>query len=892
MTLESAPPRKLAESRFLNALLTSVAPRLSDGDVIGVFSPGPVPPEDDLQVAGCTFYVRHTDSVLQIRQFLMEAEKKTAHLVLLTSLQTPQLGADVRARLFRHQLLSVDAWEAVRTVFHARQIDPRLLAQRDLAAHLVAAAPPDGVLPLPGGVLSADFAWRLLLERALGFPEPVDELRDILEWADSGRVAEFRNAGDKLRAAAVDWLEKSFGAIAGVWLRCVSRGYAADLLSLGLACRVAFHTSSEGTTARKVGAARLERYTDVSLDTREGLAWADAAEAIMCERAARAWAESASGNEDPTQILRILNRAEALLDEVHLGEFAWLSDVLPRGFEQRLARFAGEIQGGLSGDARLLQTQSRILACGDDVQRHAHASHHKVRTRRVAMAIRLLRWLAGRPSAPQPATSLAEQANAWVSDDSFVDRARLALHGNEPLESFAQACRLLSERATAVREDHNRAFGERLAQMSGQAGDLLGVEDLLHETLVPLARQTRVLLIVLDGLSWPVAHELAEDLRRLGWSERIPANAERLTPMLAAIPTVTEFSRASLLSGRLAQGDASLEKSAFASHGEMRSVSGVDAPPVLFHRAALDSAGSWEVDILPAIESPRQKVVGVVVNAVDDHLARDGQLHYSWNTDTIRPLPALLEHAARAERAVILVGDHGHVLDLGSEARAVERSPNPMPSAEAGERWRAASTGEPVDGEVGLAGPRVLGGAGAIVVPWSERIRYGPHKWGYHGGVTPQEALCPLVVVARTGHAIEGWKEIPRVLPTWWRDGPLVAASAPRGGSRKKPQKATMEEPHLFTSPRAFSVTRVSGQVVQFTLPIDPSSLERAALELLVRYGRATERQLSHELNTRRVGGIMEALLRRLEAEGWKALDKEAESEDGRIFVFRPERIS
>ena len=892
MTLETTSSRKNAESRFLNALLTSLAPRLSDGDVIGVFSPGPAPSEDDLQVAGREFYVRQTDSVLQIRQYLAEAEKRPGHLVLLTSLQTPQLGADVRARLFRHQLLSVDAWEAVRTVFRARQVDPRLLAQRDLAAHLVAAAPPDGVPPLPGGALSADFAWRLLLQRTLGFPEPVDELRDILEWADSGYVADFRNAPDKLRQAAVEWLEKGLGSLAGTWLRCVTRGHAADLLPLGLVCRVAFHASPEGSVPRQVGAARLERYTEVSLEARAGLAWADAAEAIVLERTSRAWAESAPDVDDPSDVLRILHRAETLLDEIHLGEFAWMSEVLPRGFEQRLARFASAVQSGVSGGAHLLQAQDRILACGADVQRHEHSSHHQVRTRRVVMAIRLLRWMAEKPTTARPAASLADLAHEWVAGDSFVDRARLALHGDEPLAPLAAACRLLSERTTAAREEHNRMFAECLAQAPGQADGLLGVESLIHETLVPLARQARVLLIVLDGLSWPVAHELVEDLRRLGWSERVPQDAERLPPMMAALPTVTEFSRASLLAGRLIQGDASLEKSEFASHAEMRGVSGVDAPPVLFHRAALDSLESWEEGILPSIESPRQKIVGVVVNAVDDHLARDGQLHLSWKVDTIRPLPALLEHAARAERAVIIVGDHGHVLDLGSEQRTLVQPSDPLASGNCGERWRTTATGEPAEGEIGVRGRRVLAGGGHVVVPWSERIRYGPRKWGYHGGITPQETVCPLVVLARVGLDIDGWKETPRTVPSWWKDGPLVTAAATRVTGRKKPHKAASDEQEFFASPRTFSITRVGGQVVQFTLPFDPSPLERTALELLARYGRMTERQLSHELNTRRVGGIMEALLQRLEAENWKALDKEAESDDGRIFVFRPERLS
>lgn len=91
--------------------------------------------------------------------------------------------------------------------------------------------------------------------------------------------------------------------------------------------------------------------------------------------------------------------------------------------------------------------------------------------------------------------------------------------------------------------------------------------------------------------------------------------------------------------------------------------------------------------------------------------------------------------------------------------------------------------------------------------------------------------------------------------------------------------------------PRVFSIMRVGGHTVEFTLPIDPEPHERRALELLARHGRMTERQLAHSLNSRRVGGMMEAFLLRLAAKGWHAVDKEAETEEGRLFVFRPERI-
>ena len=51
---------------------------------------------------------------------------------------------------------------------------------------------------------------------------------------------------------------------------------------------IVFDLMQEPLIRNALGAARLERYTDVSLDTREGLAWADAAEAIIFNGLAKA----------------------------------------------------------------------------------------------------------------------------------------------------------------------------------------------------------------------------------------------------------------------------------------------------------------------------------------------------------------------------------------------------------------------------------------------------------------------------------------------------------------------------------------------------------------------------------------------------------------------------
>jgi hypothetical protein len=238
----------------------------------------------------------------------------------------------------------------------------------------------------------------------------------------------------------------------------------------------------------------------------------------------------------------------------------------------------------------------------------------------------------------------------------------------------------------------------------------------------------------------------------------IRPEGRRLPPGIAVLPSVTGVSRASLLSGRLTTGKQADEKTAFRDHPGLRALTGAAQLPVLFHKAEL--AGESEPvseSVLTVVADPKHRVVGVVVNAIDDHLGRGDQVRALWDVDTIAPLAMLLQAAAQAGRVVVLASDHGHVLEAGGLHQ---------PATGAGERWRPAE-GEPGDGEILLAGPRVLEGRGRIIAPWTEGIRYKPRKHGYHGGATPQEVVVPLVVLSSDEPPI-GWAHVEEVRPVWW----------------------------------------------------------------------------------------------------------------------------
>lgn len=59
-------------------------------------------------------------------------------------------------------------------------------------------------------------------------------------------------------------------------------------------------------------------------------------------------------------------------------------------------------------------------------------------------------------------------------------------------------------------------------------------------------------------------------------------------------------------------------------------VSRAELAPKLFHKGDLADGGNLASEVRSAIANPKQQVVGVVYNAVDDHLSGPDQLNQRW----------------------------------------------------------------------------------------------------------------------------------------------------------------------------------------------------------------------------------------------------------------------
>ncbi|MBI4865890.1 MAG: BREX-2 system phosphatase PglZ [Candidatus Wallbacteria bacterium] len=754
----------------------------------------------DLEVGGRRVPVVWCPSVLEFRETMTDPELRGKLAVLLTDREEAELGADALARLARGRLELIDRWEIVCELFRAQSLDPRLVGLSWMSDQLIEQAHPDGYPAVAGGVLDAETAWAVILKSALEFSSGRPDAKAVLRWTcNPTGVKAFLDASAEMKSDLRTWLESSAGPLGALLLRAVEAGHGADALSLGLALETvdperADEMAGDSESLRAAlrdCQVRLERYLGGSApSTQDSRLWASLAADLAKERLLR------PGQRD---VQDVLARLDDVLRELRAEPFARGSDFSPMGLQQRLEDFAAAIDrlleasvqpaapgltpqvSSLQPPASSLKPQASSLLSEVDTAAafllmHALMRVDAARRRTVQMAWRLCRFVSA-PAMPGTPDSLAKMAASYATEGSYADWARSVLWEGDSNPTFNRSLRKLRSRLLELREAQNQRFGESLVQLCAASADVPGmltVEQVLDEVVAPLASQSPLLMLVLDGVGHPILRELVADLDMRGWIELLPSGRKDPLLVLSGLPSKTEVSRTSLLCGKLAVGGQNEERQGFVKHPGLVNASGSRNAPALFHKAELnDREGGLADPVVAALGNTRQRVVGVVLNAVDDHLAKGDQLAVRWSGDTVPLLRQLLETAKLAGRIVVLTSDHGHVLERDCVA---------APDDTGGDRWRA-DDGKLRAGEVVLRGPRILGGrGGSIIVPWTEKLRYGMKRHGYHGGVTPQEVLVPLVVLTTHSVPPEGWAEAPSTVPIWWeQEFALLSSDTQRG---------------------------------------------------------------------------------------------------------------
>lgn len=718
---------------------------------------------------GETYLIHQCDSPLAMRLALREGEDSVTR-VLITDLDDHDIGDDILVRLKPRKLVPLDSWQIVKALFQARTIDPRITRQGWIAETLMELIATEGYPPVASGFLDAETVWTIVLSRIIGLESDCPDLLALLKWSTNpNHVARFRGTSSVFRDAAIEWLATSAGPTVATVLHCVADNERPDALPIGLAAGVVFHKQAQGKLEKAAGKLEERYLGGHSPDPAVIDRWtASSTEVVRLQLS------------DTRLKQQLLLRSDEILREVGAESHALLSDTSPLGFDLRLAGFGKRLLESLAtGIPNSLESLSTHR---QSISQHDRHSRERRRLERVDMAMRLVRWTMDRNDS-QEFNSLVDAAQQHLAEGGFVDWARLTLRSGDPVRELSEAYAKLFDSVTSIRERQSKRFAELLRDWtaSNTSDDtIVPVEQVLDRIVAPIATNRPVLVIVVDGMSVAVFRELMADVLGHDWV-LLAEEGVGLRPAMATVPSVTEVSRTSLLCGRLMQGNSSIEKSGFAEHPALLRTCRTGFPPVLFHKAALQEAddASLAADIRKEIGSSHRRIVGVVVNAVDDHLLKGEQIDTRWSRDEIKVLPVLLHEAKTAGRTVVMISDHGHILDCNAKGQAYE----------GGERWRI-DEGSPAAGELCVKGPRVvIPESKTLIAPWTERIRYGVKKNGYHGGVSPQEMIIPIAVLSATDDFPAGWVEAAVDLPAWWDVATPVIGADDKPMQKLKPQR-------------------------------------------------------------------------------------------------------
>lgn len=588
---------------------------------------------------------------------------------------------------------------------------------------------------------------------------------------------------DAERAGLTRWLTETVGDGAPVLLGLAAAGRGADAIALGLVGSVLTAPAISAEAALLFGGL----FGELRFRPAELRAFTEVVEGTLKRWIAEA-ESSALGNGGGARqrVLDVVERADELAAAAELTEALAANRFLPSGFQARLRRVAGALSAR-PGAAAAAETALRGLL------EHRLAALYPQRLHAARMAVRLVRWL----DTPDPSVdSVAAGVRAHLGEWGWVDRALTVVWAGDPVGDpvVGHAYRTVYEAVRSRRDALDETFAQHLAAWTRYAspqapGGCLLVEEVLEQVALPLAARRVPLVLLLDGMSSAVAAEIGEQLIRRSLIEVSPDEGSRAAAV-SALPSVTRVSRASLLSAGLTIGDQSVEKDGFVAFWRKHRQ---DA--ALFHKGEIGGYAGHRLaeSLVEALAG--DGVVGVVLNTIDDALqhGREGD-RTEWQLDDITYLPELLNAARGYGRPVVLVADHGHVLE-----RSVTSAGPVAASGVESARWR---TGAPEPGEVELAGPRVLYGNGSIVAPWREDIRYTHRRSGYHGGASLAEMTVPVLVLLPSADLLpSGWSVLPpeSTAPPWWASRqtlePIQPAAMAGSGSVGAPARRKTKVP-------------------------------------------------------------------------------------------------
>ncbi|MBF6301578.1 BREX-2 system phosphatase PglZ [Nocardia amamiensis] len=794
---------------------------------------------ETFELDGQTVRVRVAPSVLAIRDALTERHAND-WVVILTDRESAELPAGILEHLTAGRLSNLDPWPALRELFRAARQEFHLLSLSNDAARAALRDLGGAPSPAPRGVLTNDHLFATLAEQKFALNSAEYTPHHIALWS-MGAAATTRfdvwaqSTDPALLEQFYTWIGNRLGALGPAFVAVWRTRGPAELVPLGLVAALLGDSSTSFSAPRDI-TVKVRTLLEVELRGHP-----------VTEQQLTAWGNAAtlalSGTDATDDVLR---RAEDAVRRLHAEPLVARSDVLPMALAPRIAHFAAALRAA-AGSGNLADAENAWADVVVHRAAHAGTTDAPRNVRVAAAALRLLRrrgvdW-------PTPG-GLADWLTYYRQDLSWVDEAvNDAFVGADNRDLAEVADRIV----TAVRERRahaDRAFARQLRAEGGHRSapsELLYVEDILDRVVKPLTapafgatgglgggvasggpKRSPVLLVIADGMSAAVSNEVVADAlrrHRPQWQECRFAGAEGPHAALAVLPTLTRFSRCSLLTGALAEGGQDKEQSGFADWLRRNGL-GRETGPVLFHKGALDLVSrnhALAEDVRDAVDDTlRRPVVACVLNDIDDALDRSDPIGTSWGTASFKHLDPLLTAAAAVGRTVVLVSDHGHVVER-REQPSVQRG------QQISARYRSASEADADvrDDEVLVTGDRVLSGQQRAILAVDEQLRYTGLKAGYHGGGSLAEVVIPVTILVNGAVPQHlGLEVVPPPQPSWWTTAreiiePVSAPTTSTHVKRPKPTTAPKPAAHvdaLFevgTAPAAKPVARERDRVAE-----------------------------------------------------------------------------
>ncbi|WP_336627465.1 BREX-2 system phosphatase PglZ [Microbacterium sp. MMO-64] len=788
-------------------------------------------------------------------------------VVILTSLTERELGSAVMLDAHRQRVSELDEWSMVPGLFGVRdQVVPRHVSELGpwMPSLLLSVRPERGYPPAPGATLTPDHAVKSLIMAILGLGrlDDLDLVTCLAPLDDLGVRARLRVLDPEVRASLVRAVFTHMGPDFALALRSALAGGHVSVAAVGLVCGELWASGTKTRDPSTIAArARIESYIGTGASPDAAQRFGDASRRLM-----RRLIDDVHGRA-------ILDQAEALCAEIAWADGAAASDYLLSGLRARVValgeaiEMAVDVQG--TGEAASVEHAFAAL------KRHHAASTISRPLQTSAMAVRLVRWLSTQRTAP---ANFVDALLRYSSDGAWVERALGDIWDGDNDARLAHAYGRLADAVQSARQAQDQDAARLLTGGIAVDSSVPGAESPLTHTVVPLSGQAPVLLIVLDGMSFATATELADEFADRGWTELVRRDTLRRGSAVAVLPTITEYSRTSLFAGELLAGNQQTEKARFAA-----TVGGV-----AFHKDDLrsDAGHALPSAVTTAIADLDRRIVGVVLNTIDDALATAEVDALRWHVNQISNLPALLDAARESGRVIILTSDHGHVVERGSELRSA-------PGAAA--RFRDPSTGPAQSDEVLVSGPRVLAPGGASILAVSEGVRFAAKRAGYHGGAALAEIAIPVIVAQPKGAtAPDGWVEAPPQEPVWWnepvRADPVmpVMTSAP---TKRRIRAVAADTPALFEdipaeTPLAAPAVPVEEQLVRSETyrerqarasrhPIDDQTVRAIVASLVAGAGRAHRDTVAVAAGVAAssLPGVLASLRRLLNVDGYAVVD-------------------